>query len=139
VEAEYEVVCNKEITLGEFAWLMESVGYDRAGHYAAEVFEHSLAAYPFVAHARDAGGRLVGYISAFSDGAFSTFVGELLVHPHAQRRGVGTRLLEAVEARFAGVPVIVHPSLNVQAFYLARGYRRPAPSMAAFSQLDPAR
>jgi GNAT superfamily N-acetyltransferase len=126
MDTDFRIVADKDIRPGEFALLMEAVGYGRAGHYAADVIERSLAAYPFVAHARDARDELVGYVSAFSDDdAFSTFIGELVVDPHVQRRGVGTRLLEAVEARFAGVPVFIHPFVDVQAFYLARGYRGP--------------
>jgi GNAT superfamily N-acetyltransferase len=136
VDSEFEIVVSKAIGAGECARLMEAAGYGRAGHYAAAVIEHSLAAYPFVAHARDAGGQLAGYVSAFSDGAFSTFIGELVVHPRAQRRGVGTRLLESVEARFAGVPVFIHPFVDVQAFYLGRGSRAPARPMSALARLN---
>jgi GNAT superfamily N-acetyltransferase len=134
VDAEFEIVAGKDIRAGEFALLMEAAGYGRAGHYAADVIERSLTAYPFVAHARDAAGNLVGYVSAFSDGAFSTFIGELVVHPRAQRRGIGTALLETVEHRFAGVPVFIHPFVDVQPFYLARGYRTPARPMTALSK-----
>ncbi len=136
MDVEFQIEASKDIRPGEFALLMEAVGYGRAGHYAADHIERSLAAYPFVAHARDIDGRLVGYVSAFSDGAFSTFIGELVVHPAAQRRGVGTALLEAVEAHFAGVPVFIHPFVDVQAFYMARGYRVPARPMAALSKVN---
>jgi hypothetical protein len=87
LDTGYRIVTDKDIRTGEFALLMESVGYGRAGHYAADVIERSLAAYPLVAHARDIDGRLVGYVSAFSDGAFSTFIGEL--GGAAPRRGYG--------------------------------------------------
>ncbi len=121
--APFQLFTNKDLTPAEFADLMVSVGWGESGSYDAEMVVSSLAAYPFVAHARDATGRLVGYVSAFSDGAFSTFIGELAVRPDFQRVGLGTALLNQVEIRYAGMPIYAHAFLDVQDFFRQRGYR----------------
>lgn len=134
MDAHFHIIEDKNITPAEFAELMGSVGWGAATDYDPAAIERSLAAYPFVAHVRDGSGRLVGYISAFSDGAFSTFIGELVVRPEAQGRGIGTALLELVEQRYTGIPLFVHTFVDVQEFFLQRGYRAPAHPMRALSK-----
>ena len=118
------VTASKNVAPDEYASLMGAVGWGTAAAYSPEAIQRSLDAYPFIAHARDERGLLVGYISAFSDGAFSTFIGELVVHPAAQGRGVGRRLLEAAEAYAKGVPVYVKPLAEKEGFFLRQGYRK---------------
>lgn len=90
---EFTVFANKDIRPEELTELFGSVGWGEAAAYSMADVECSLAAYPFIAHARDREGKLVGYISAFCDGSFSAFIGELAVHPSVQRQGIGTALL----------------------------------------------
>ena len=45
------------------------------------------------------GGRIVGSVRARMEGA-TCHVARLMVHPDARRRGIGTRLMQAIEARF---------------------------------------
>lgn len=106
---------------------MQSVGW--GSDYPEEIVRRSLAAYPFVAYARSESGVLWGYVSAFSDRAFSTMLGELVVHPAAQRKGIGHALLSAVENEFTGVPVYVKPLGDASHFFAACGYRTPAIEM----------
>jgi GNAT superfamily N-acetyltransferase len=106
---------------------MASVGW--GSDYSEELVQRSLAAYPFVAHARSENGVLLGYVSAFSDRAFSTLLGELAVHPEAQRKGIGRALLSAVETEFVGVPVYVKPLGEAKRFFSACGYRAPTVEM----------
>ncbi len=134
MDAQFQIVENKNIMPAEFAALMGAVSWGAAADYDPAVIKRSLAAYPFVAHVRDGSGQLVGYISAFSDGAFSTFIGELVVRPQAQGRGIGTALLELVEQRYTGIPLFIHSFVDVQEFFLQRGYRVPARPIAALSK-----
>ena len=106
---------------------MESVNWGSG--YSEESVRRSLASYPFIAHARANSGALVGYVSAFSDGAFTTMLGELVVHPESQRKGVGRALLSAVERNYAGVPVYVKPLGLASLFFTACGYREPSVAM----------
>ncbi|WP_158291762.1 GNAT family N-acetyltransferase [Lampropedia puyangensis] len=106
---------------------MESVGW--GSHYSEELVQRSLAAYPYVAYVRSDSGALWGYVSAFSDHAFSTMLGELVVHPLAQGKGIGRALLSAVESEFTGIPIYVKPLGDAKRFFVACGYRAPAIEM----------
>jgi GNAT superfamily N-acetyltransferase len=71
-------------------------------------------------------GRIVGSVRARSDGT-SCFIGRLIVAPAHQGRGVGSRLMEAIEARFPAVERFElftgHKSEFNLRFYEKRGYR----------------
>jgi GNAT superfamily N-acetyltransferase len=121
----YSIHIDKNISAVEFSLLMESVGW--GCDYPEEIVRRSMTAYPFIAHARSPSGTLLGYISAFSDRAFSTMLGELVVHPKAQGKGIGRALLTAVEKEFSGVPVYVKPlGAAAKQFFVACGYRVPS-------------
>ncbi len=134
--SQIAVRADKDVDPVEFAALLSVVGWGEAADYPAEVVERSLTAFPFVAHARDPHGRLVGYVSAFSDGAFSTFIGELVVHPLVQRHGIGRRLLEAVEAYSKAVPIYVKPFVYVEGIFLKQGYRHAKRPMSVLFKMN---
>lgn len=106
---------------------MESVGW--GGGYDEASFQRSYHAYPLAVHARADDGMLLGYVSAFSDGAFSTMLGELVVRPTVQGAGIGRALMRVVEAEFPGVPVYVKAMGEAKRFFEACGYRRPTNEM----------
>jgi GNAT superfamily N-acetyltransferase len=124
----YTLHTDKNISAAEYSALMEAAGWGTG--YSEEMVRRSLDAYPFIAHARSASGILIGYVSAFSDRVFSTMLGELVVHPEAQRKGIGRALLSAVEEAFPGVPVYVKPLGPAKFFFLACGYQAPAVEMS---------
>jgi len=76
---------------------MDAVGWGSIEEYDLREIENSIESYTFVAHIRDEMGLLVGYVSAFSDKAFSIFIGELVVRPEFQGKEIGRQLLETVE------------------------------------------
>lgn len=123
----YSIHTDKNISAPEYSVLMESVGWGSG--YDEEIVRRSITAYSFVAHVRSESGVLWGYVSAFSDCAFSTMLGELVVHPIAQRMGIGQALLSAVENEFPGVPVYVKPLGEAKHFFVACGYRAPSVEM----------
>ncbi|CAG0958320.1 amino-acid N-acetyltransferase [Methylophilaceae bacterium] len=130
----YRIFTNKEISALEYSSLMQSVGW--GSDYSEELVHRSIAAYPFVAHARSVTGDLWGYVSAFSDQAFCTMLGELVVHPAAQRRGIGQALMSAVEKEFSGVPIYVKPLGDAKYFFEACGYRAPATEIQVLFKLN---
>jgi GNAT superfamily N-acetyltransferase len=121
------IVQDKSVSWEEFGQLLHAVGWGNG--YTEHLVLQSLAAYPFIAHARTISGNLVGYVSAFSDCAFSTMLGELVVHPHWQRQGVGRALLLAVEQRYSHVPVYVKALGSAGEFFSACGYQRSSEPM----------
>jgi len=110
----------------ELSELFRTVGW---GSDPVHVLAKSLRAYPCIVCARDAYGQLIGYVSAFSDGALSTMLGELVVHPNHRRRGVATTLLRAVEEQYPGVPIYVKALGDAKHFFLACGYQVPRAEM----------
>ena len=103
--SSFKVISDKNVAPKEVANLMASVGWGKETNYDAAEIERSLSAYPIIAYCRDSEGVLVGYVSAFTDGAFSTFVGELVVRPSHQHRGIGSSLLAHVVEKCRGVPI----------------------------------
>lgn len=122
-----KISSDRTVTWQEFAALMASVGWGSG--YDEASFLRSSRAYPLIVNARADNGELVGYASAFSDGAFSTMLGELVVRPDAQGAGTGRALMSAVEAAFPGVPVYVKALGDATRFFEACGYRRPGVEM----------
>ena len=45
--------------------------------------------------------RLVGIANAISDGHLVVYYPHLLVHPHFQRRGIGRRMMAALQGRYS--------------------------------------
>lgn len=77
--------------------LLEACGWgaDDGAAYA-EKLRMSWQFYEVVAFAERAS-ELVGYATAYSDRAFTSGMGELVVHPTCRRKGIGRRLLQEVE------------------------------------------
>jgi GNAT superfamily N-acetyltransferase len=76
-----------------------------------------------VAARRD--GRLVGLARALSDGATICYLQDILVHPDAQRAGVGRALVGAVRERFGQVRqqvLITDDEPGQRAFYESLGF-----------------
>jgi GNAT superfamily N-acetyltransferase len=83
----------------------------------------ALAGSHVVLTARDEG-RLVGLARTLSDGASICYVQDLLVHPDAQRRGVGRALMTQVFRRHAECRrfVLVTDADGPHDFYRAIGF-----------------
>lgn len=134
----FEIHADKNIEPAELANLMASVGWGNEADYRPEMLLHSIAAYPLVAHCRDASGQLVGYVTAFTDGAVSSFIGELIVRPQFQHRGIGSTLLELIVEKCRGVPIYGMTFEDTRDFFLARGFREPKRAMSVVSMRNAA-
>ncbi|MUK01698.1 GNAT family N-acetyltransferase [Vibrio cholerae] len=62
--------------------------------------ERSLAGSHLVITARDAHGRLIGLARTISDGESICYLQDILVHPEAQRGGVGRAMLGEIKERY---------------------------------------
>ncbi|MDZ7788672.1 MAG: GNAT family N-acetyltransferase [Halofilum sp. (in: g-proteobacteria)] len=120
----------------EYAELMAAVHWGEPEDYSAANITAALQAYHFIGHVRDEAGLLVGYLCAFSDGVFATFVGELVVHPSARGSGVGAALLEAVESAWPGVPVFAIGFRDARGFFYRQGYTHPPRPIEVLTKLD---
>lgn len=134
MSAKFEILTNKEIKPNEFAKLMASVGWGREEDYDFTKIERSIASYPFVAHLRNEANELIGYVSSFSDGAFSTFIGELVVKPEYQKKGLGSELMNAVKKRFIGTPIYAISYESEKEFFIRQGFRQPKTPMAVLTK-----
>ncbi|MCF6337982.1 MAG: GNAT family N-acetyltransferase [Gammaproteobacteria bacterium] len=125
--SEIKIKTGKDIIAKELTALRNSVNWFR--HSSCADIERSIEAYPFTAQARNSAGKLIGYLSAFSDDVFTTMIGELLVHPDYQRRGIGTALLKKAELRYPGIPVQAHSPSGCLSFFTRQGYTSPEQTM----------
>lgn len=123
----YEISTGHSVEWQEIAELLRLVGW--GDEYEEGSIQRSIRAYPFVALARNTQGMLLGYLTAFSDGVFSTTVGEIVVHPEAQGVGIGRALLSEVETKFPSVPIYVNALGEAKRFFEACGYRIPRTEM----------
>ncbi|MCG2592893.1 GNAT family N-acetyltransferase [Ramlibacter sp. XY19] len=110
----------------ELAALLDAMDW---GTNSPETVARSIAAYPCTICATTDEGALVGYLSAFSDGVMSTMLGELVVHPAHQRRGLASRMLELLAARYPEAPIYVKALGKSKDFYAARGFKIPSAEM----------
>ncbi len=117
---DIHIKTGKDIVAKEMTALRHSV--TRTQYASCADVERSIDAYPFIAQARNPEGELVGYVSAFSDDVFITMIGELLVHPDYQRRGIGTALLKKVALRYPGIPVQAYSLSDSLSFFTQQGY-----------------
>lgn len=113
---------SKSVSPDELDKLFAAVGW---GSHTAVELQQSMDAYPLVVHARTVGGELVGYVSAFSDRVWSTMLGELVVHPAHQRKGLAAALLLRVEQQFPNAPVYIKALGEAKHFFIAMGYTAP--------------
>lgn len=81
--------------------------YDAVGWTAYTADPQALVAALLGSHlvltARDAAGRLTGLARTISDGHTIVYLQDILVHPDAQRTGVGRGLFERVQAAYPHV------------------------------------
>ncbi|WP_158270508.1 GNAT family N-acetyltransferase [Limnohabitans sp. Jir72] len=118
----YEINCERP-NAQELANLLEAVGW---GVNALDALQTSIAAYTETVCARDLDGVLVGYVSVFSDGVFTTMFGEVVVHPEHQNQGIGTDMFQAIEKRFPNAPMYVKTLGTSEKFFQAIGFQSSA-------------
>jgi aralkylamine N-acetyltransferase len=81
--------------------------------------------------------RLVGVARAVGDGVYYASLVDVLVHPDFQRTGVGSKLVEHIQARLT-YPLLftLTAAPDVQPFYKRLGWRHQLTSMIRPRSLD---
>lgn len=109
--------------LSEVITLYRSVGWTVYAD-APEVLDTALSGSATVVVARR-GEVLVGLARVVSDGATICFLQDVLVHPEAQRAGIGRRLVETALQPYASVRqkvLLTDDEPGQRAFYESLGY-----------------
>ncbi len=122
-EAELVIGPESGIPVDELLALYEAVGWsvytDSPG-----LLQAGMAGASCVVTARESG-KLVGLARALSDGATICYLQDVLVHPAAQRRGIGRALVKAVLDRYRTVRqkvLLTDDEPGQRAFYESLGY-----------------
>lgn len=121
---QFDIVTDKNVTALELQQLYIAAGFDwAAGEEMLDGLERSITGSTFVAHARNAEGKLIGFLSALSNGVYTTFIDLVVVDAAVQRRGIGSALVRATEVHFSGVPIYAMPFTDMHELFLGLGYR----------------
>lgn len=127
--------------MGEVVSLYREVGWT-AYKDDAPTLEAALAGSSCVVAARR-DGRLIGLARVISDGATICYLQDVLVHPSAQRAGVGRALVLATLEPYVSVRqkvLLTDDQPGQRAFYESLGYREirdyDAGSLRAFVRFD---
>lgn len=103
---EVAVTAASDIALAELVALYDAVGWT-AYTRDPEALERAIGASHCVVTARDTAGDLVGLARTLSDEVTIVYLQDILVHPAAQRLGLGRRLVEAALAEYPDVRQVV--------------------------------
>ena len=101
---------------------------------------HDWTVHDWTVASAASGERVVGLARVVSDGETICYLQDVLVHPSAQRIGLGTRLVEAVLEPYADVRqkvLLTDDDAGQRAFYQALGYSAiEGTALRAFTRFD---
>jgi GNAT superfamily N-acetyltransferase len=95
---EIEISERKELEVAELVALYQSVNWSSARK--PKLLLRALLNSHMLVTARHEG-RLVGLGNAISDGCLVVYYPHLVVHPDYQRRGIGRRIVQRLQSRYA--------------------------------------
>ncbi|MBN2351398.1 MAG: GNAT family N-acetyltransferase [Spirochaetales bacterium] len=105
-----------EIDFEEVITIYLNIGWGkRRSIYSAARLKKAFTQSSFVVAAFLAG-RLVGWGRALSDGVANTWIVEVVVDPDCQRKGLGRRLVEAIEKRYSHTAIWAETYLPTKTF-----------------------
>ncbi len=100
------------------AELMTAVGWGSTHDSPALRAMFGGAVYTVLA---EEGGRVVGYVRAFTDRVSVSWIAEIAVHPERQGRGIGGRLMEALLRDLGGTAIYGEALNGSEAFFIRHG------------------
>lgn len=124
-------IVERKPTIVEFESVVNSVGFRSHDHIAVQI---ALSNTIFCVCAVD-GGRVIGFGRVVGDGAITFVLTSVIVCPLHQRRGIGSRIVEALCSSVAALPyknIVLEaiPLPGTTTFYERFGFRalRGAPA-----------
>lgn len=115
-----KIVTGTDFNIDELITLFIAAGWGNAADYTKDAVMRSVHAYSFTARAEE--DCIIGYISAFSDNAFSVWIGEIVVHPDWRRKHIGRDLLRALEHQYPNLPIYGNALASSIPFFTACGF-----------------
>lgn len=119
-------ICTKKGDLKpeEFIELAQSVGWGKKRKYDMILVKRALKNTSFIVTVRDAGGRLIGCVRAFSDDFLFTTIPDIFIRPKYQYHGLGTLLMKKIMGRYAHTKIFFGTHPGCENFYEKLGFEK---------------
>jgi GNAT superfamily N-acetyltransferase len=115
---------NKEsVRPKELMQLWASVDWCEENDYAPQTVRAAIRNTTLLISARNQYGELIGMARVMSDGVFSTWLAELIVHPDYQSLGVGKRLVKAVRDYYDDTSIVLETFQWNRKFFKKCGFK----------------
>ncbi len=119
----------KDIDFAELAKTLQAVGMAyRTAELHRLAFENSAVKVFLL----DAGGQLIGFGRAISDGAYQAALYDIAIVPQYQGYGLGKLVMEELLGKLPGIQVILYANPGKEKFYKKFGFRKMLTAMALF-------
>jgi len=107
----------------ELMKLWASVEWSGEDDYAPQTVKAAIRNTTLLISARNQYGELIGIARVMSDGYFSTWLAELIVHPDYQSLGVGKVLVKAVKDYYADTSIVLETFPWNRKFFKKCGFK----------------
>src|SRR5579862_6457434 len=109
------------INWADVANLFKAAGW---GHREPEDLRSAFAKSTFKCFAFD-DERLIGFGRTIDDGKYMATVVDMIVHPDYHRRGIGSQIMQSLQARLTGFLYVTLTAMSdVQPFYAKLGWQK---------------
>ena len=108
----------------ELMTIWASVGWSSGpGEFAPQTVRAAIQNTTLLISARNEDGELIGIARVFSDGKFTSYLAELVVHPDYQGLGVGKKILNVLKDRLGHTTIVFETTENNRKFYKKCGFK----------------
>jgi ribosomal protein S18 acetylase RimI-like enzyme len=114
--------------------LYRCVGWDTPRSHDFTAIQESFTGSSYVLLATRQCGEIIGYIRVLSDGARSTWIPEVVVHPEYQRKGLGKELVSTAMKQFHHTTIFLAAFPGHEKFWMQCGLA-PRISMMVYSKI----
>jgi len=103
--------------------LWASVEWSGPDDYAPKTVRAAIRNTTFLVSARNGEGELIGIARVFSDGQFTTYLAELIVHPEYQGLGIGRKILKVLKEHYGHTVIVFETTEENRRFYKRCGFK----------------